>query len=90
MSHATRLLMQTQVTRVTHSPAVVSIDVTRIKGLGEIRDSISEFTSFSECGIAEAAFVATVKPLCTRWVYERVRVKDRSTLHEKVLTSSES
>jgi len=26
---------------------------------------------FSECGIAEAAFVATVEPLCTRWVYER-------------------
>ena len=48
------------------------------------------YVSFSEGGIEEVGFVATVKPLCTRWVYERVKVKDRSTLHEKVSTSSES
>ena len=34
--------------------------------------------------------MTTVKPDRTRWVYERVRVKDDLTLHEKVLASASS
>lgn len=34
--------------------------------------------------------MTTVKPDRTRWVYERVRVKDELTLHEKVLASASS